>query len=82
MLKWAITDHFRDCLSFSPPFTVYTDNNLLTYVMTSAKLNATELTWVAELADIQFEIKYKSGKKNGDADGLSRKACVIEFKGH
>ena len=40
-LKWAISDHLRDYLYYSPPFVVYTDNNPLTYVLTSAKLNAT-----------------------------------------
>jgi hypothetical protein len=34
-LKWAITDHFRDYLYYAPEFTVYTDNNPLTYVLTS-----------------------------------------------
>ena len=27
-LKWAIYDHFRDYLYYSPPFVVHTDNNL------------------------------------------------------
>ena len=50
-LEWAITDKFSDYLSFGPPFTVYTDNNPLTYVMTTAKLNATGLRWVATLSN-------------------------------
>ena len=41
--------------------------------MTSAKLNATGLRWVAELSNYQFDIKFKPGKKNGDADALSRR---------
>ena len=40
--------------------------------MTTAKLNATGLRWVAALADYQFSIKYRPGKLNIDADGLSR----------
>ena len=36
-LKWAITDKFRDYLFYAPSFTVFTDNNPLTYVMSSAK---------------------------------------------
>lgn len=71
-LKWAIFERFRDYLYYSPPFTVYTDNNPLTYVLTTAKLNATTQRWVAELADFQFVIKYRPGKANRDADGLSR----------
>ena len=71
-LKWAVTEKFSDYLCFGPGFTVSTDNNPLTYVMSTAKLNATGLRWVADLANYQFEIRYKPGKKNGDADGLSR----------
>ena len=71
-LKWAICDQFRDYLYYAPSFTVYTDNNPLTYVLTSAKLNATGLRWVNELADFNFTIKYRPGKANNDADTLSR----------
>lgn len=71
-LKWAITDKFRDYLFYAPSFAVFTDNNPLTYVMSSAKLNATGHRWVAELADYNFTIKYRPGKTNVDADVLSR----------
>ena len=40
-LKWAVCEHFREHLYYSPHFTIYTDNNPLTYVLTTAKLNAT-----------------------------------------
>ncbi len=40
-LKWAICDHFRDYLYYSSPFEVFTDNNPLTYLPSSAKVNAT-----------------------------------------
>ena len=71
-LKWAVTERFADYLCYGPPFTVYTDNNPLTYVMSTSKLNAVGLRWVGELANFQFSLKYKPGKKHGDADGLSR----------
>ena len=71
-LKWAVTDQFKDYLYYAPKFVVYTDNNPLTYVLTSAKLNATGLRWVGELADFNFEIRYRPGKLNTDADSLSR----------
>ena len=71
-LKWAICDHFRDSLYYAPSFTVYTDNNPLTYVLTSAKLNATGLRWVGDLADFNFTIRYRPGKANVDAETLSR----------
>ncbi|KAK0131526.1 Retrovirus-related Pol polyprotein from transposon 412 [Merluccius polli] len=57
---------------------VYTDNNPLTYVLTTAKLNATTHRWIAELADFQFTIKYRPGKANRDADGLSRMPLNME----
>ena len=71
-LKWAVVDHFRDYLYYSPPFQIFTDNNPLTYVLTTAKLNATTLRWVGELADFKFSIQYRPGKANGDADAFSR----------
>ena len=48
------------------------DNNPLTYVLTTAKLDATGQRWVASLANYNFTITYHSGKHNVDADALSR----------
>ena len=73
-----MTEKFSDYLKYGPSFTVYTDNNPLTYVLTSAKLNAVGLRWVAELADYDFEIKYRPGRVNTDADYLSRNAMPID----
>ena len=42
-LKWAISEKFRDYLINGPTFNVVTDNNPLTYILSSAKLNATGL---------------------------------------
>ncbi|KAL0154137.1 hypothetical protein M9458_050596 [Cirrhinus mrigala] len=71
-LKWAICDKFRDYLYYAPTFTFHTDNNPLTYVLSTARLNAVRQRWVGELADIHFDIKYRPGKANVDADTLSR----------
>lgn len=71
-LKWAICDKFRDYLYYAPTFTVYTDNNPLTYILSTAKLNAVGHRWVGELADFHFTVKYRPGKSNTDADTLSR----------
>jgi hypothetical protein len=38
----------------------------------TAKLNATGLRWVGELSDFNFDIKYRPGRSNTDADSLSR----------
>ena len=76
-LKWAICDKFRDYLFYAPHFTVYTDNNPLTYVLSTAKLNAVGHRWIGELADFRFNIKYRPGKVNVDADTLSR--CPLDM---
>lgn len=71
-LKWAVCEKFRDYLYHAPHFTIYTDNNPLTYIMSSAKLNAVGHRWVGELSDFRFDVKYRPGKINIDADTLSR----------
>ena len=72
-LKWAITEKFHDYL-YGAEFEVVTDNNPLTYVFTTAKLDATGQRWLAELSNYNCKISYRSGKKNADADGLSRRS--------
>ncbi|MCG8044919.1 MAG: RNase H-like domain-containing protein [Candidatus Thiodiazotropha endolucinida] len=71
-LKWSVTDKFHDYL-YGNQFEVITDNNPLTYVLTSAKLDATGHRWLAALGSFNFKLSYRSGKSNGDADGLSRR---------
>ena len=71
-LKWSITEAFHDYLSYAKHFTAYTDNNPITYVMTAPKLDATGQRWAAELAGYSFDLKYKPGKHNVEADALSR----------
>ena len=70
MLKWAVTDRFHEYL-YREQFDVYTDNNPLTYILTSAKLDVTGQRWVAFLANYNFRIFYKTGKTNVEADALS-----------
>ena len=36
-LKWAVTEQFREYLQYQP-FTIHTDNNLLTYILMTPKL--------------------------------------------
>ena len=69
-LKWAVTEKFRDYL-YGGKFTVLTDNNPLSYIK-KAKLGATEMRWVAQLAQFDFDIQYRSGRSNVAADSLSR----------
>ena len=51
---------------------VRTDNNPLTYVFSSASLDAAGQRWVAKLADYNFSLEYQKGKDNTVADFLSR----------
>ena len=51
---------------------VMTDNNPLSYVLSSAKLDATGHRWLTELGCFDFSVVYRSEKLNGDADALSR----------
>ena len=69
-LKWAITDKFHEYL-YGSQFQVYTDDNPLTYVLTTSKLDATGHRWVAALSNYTFSIIYKHGKGHKDADALS-----------
>jgi len=70
-LKWAITEKFHDYL-YGQKFSVLTDNNPLTYVLTTAKLDATGYRWLAQISAYDFSIRYRTGKTNVDADALSR----------
>ena len=70
-LKWAVTEKFSDYL-YGHNFTVYTDNNPLAYVLSTARLDATGHRWLAALASLGFGIKYRPGSSNTDADALSR----------
>ena len=70
-LKWAVVEKFHGYL-YGSTFDVYTDNNPLTYVLTTAKLDAASHCWVASLANYNFRLHYWAGRTNIDADALSR----------
>ena len=48
-LRWAVCEKFHDYL-YGQTFEVHTDNNPLTYVLLTAKLDATGHRWLADLA--------------------------------
>lgn len=78
-LKWAVCKKFRDYLFYAPHFTIYIDNNPLTYVMTTAKLNAVGHRWVRELSDFRLDIDFPGLYFNVDADMLSCLPLDIEI---
>ena len=75
-LKWAVTEQFHEYLTpygkNKYEFVVCTDNNPLTYILSSAHLDAAGYRWVATLADYNFSLEYQKGKDNTVADFLSR----------
>ena len=82
-LKWAVTEQFHEYLSpyrkNRNKFVVHTDNNPLTYIFSSANLDAAGQRWVACLASYNFSLEYQKGKDNTVADFLSRmNECLPE----
>ena len=69
-MKWS-TEHFQTYL-LGCHFKVHTDNNPLTYFLTSLNMDATKQRWINELAKYDFSLKYQKGKNNTMADALSR----------
>ena len=69
-LKWAVTDQFKEYLQYKP-FTVCTDNNPLTYVMTTPNLDAIGHWWVVAFASYIMTIEYLKGANNKIADILN-----------
>lgn len=69
-LKWAVCNKFSHWLK-GHRFTVWIDNNPLTYILTKPKLDTCEQHWVSKLAPYCFEIKYVPGRLNV-ANALSR----------
>ena len=75
-LKWAVTKQFHEYLSpygkNRNEFVVRTDNNPLTYIFSSANLDAAGQRWVACLTSYNFSLEYQKGKDNTVANFLSR----------
>ena len=61
-LKWAVTEQFHEYLlpygKNRNEFIVLIDNNPLTYIFSSARLDAAGHRWVANLADYNFSLEY------------------------
>ena len=74
-LKWAVTQQFHEYLSpygkNQNEFVVRTDNNPLTYIFSSANLDAAAQRWIACLTSYNFSLEYQKGKDNTVADFLS-----------
>ena len=69
-LKWAIAEQFQEYL-ICKMFIVKTDNNPLTYIMTTPNLDATQHQWVDSLARSTFSIEYQKERGNAATGALS-----------
>ena len=76
-LKWAIMEHFKEYLLYQP-FLVKTNNNPLTYIMSTPNLDATGHHWVSALAKYDFRLEYQKGQDNAVADALSRVTTCLQ----
>ena len=57
-LKWVVMEHLKEYLPYQP-FLVRTDNNPLTYFMTTPNLDATGHQWAGALARLNFQLEYQ-----------------------
>ena len=78
-LKWAVTEHFKEFLLYQP-FLMKTDNNPLTYIMTTPNLDATGHQWVSALAKYDFQLEYQKGQDNTVADALSQVTTHLKLE--
>ena len=66
--------HFFAHFLYGRHFKVITDHKALVALLKSRRLNKRLHGWVLKLLDFDFEIQYRPGKFNQDADGLSRQS--------
>ena len=78
-LKWAIMEQFQEYLWYRP-FTVLTDNNPLTYILTTPNLDTLGHRWVTTLASYNMTIRYLKGSDNKVANALSRIETRLDLK--
>lgn len=74
-IVWAT--HKLAYLSSGTKFVIETDHCPLSWLQQMSLKNGCLLKWSLLLQDLSFEVKYK-GKKNGNADGLSRACRAID----
>lgn len=67
---WA-TKYFRPYL-FGRKFIIETDHKPLTWLFSIKEPNSKLVRWRLKLSEFDYEIKYKKGTKNSNADALSR----------
>ena len=78
-IVWAV-ERFKPYL-FGTVFELITDHKPLTYLHSSTSTSSRLARWKLKLSDYSFDIHYKPGKENINADILSRTEilCAIEY---
>jgi hypothetical protein len=69
-LVWACK-HFRPYL-LGRKFQIFTDHKALQWIFNVKDSSSRLLRWKLSLEEFEYEVKYKPGKQNANADGLSR----------
>ncbi|CAF4830615.1 unnamed protein product [Pieris macdunnoughi] len=69
-IVWA-TKYFRPYL-YGRKFTIYTDHRPLTWLNSIKEPNTKLTRWKLRLAEFDYDIVFKNGKQNSNADALSR----------
>ena len=76
-LKWAVTEYFKEYLPYQS-FLVRTDNNPLTYIMSTPNLDAVDHQWVSALVWFNFELEYQKGHDYTVADVFSQVTTQLD----
>ncbi|XP_039286596.1 uncharacterized protein LOC120351895 [Nilaparvata lugens] len=69
-IVWA-TKHFRPYL-YGRKFNIFTDHKPLQWLFSIKEPNSKMLRWRLKLEEYDYDIQYKKGSKNQNADALSR----------
>lgn len=74
-LVWS-TKYFR-CYLLGRPFKVITDHAALKWMLSLKDPSSRLMRWSLRLAEFDFTVEHKAGKRHTNADGLSRAVHVV-----
>ena len=72
-LVWAVR-HFRPYL-YGQKFIVRTDHSALQWLRSFREPEGQVARWLEQLAEFDFDVEHRPGRKHGNADALSRHPC-------
>ena len=82
-LMWTVVDKFHEYL-YGLTFDIYTNNNPLMYILTTANLDTMSHCQEDSLENYNFQLYYRAGKTNINADDLLRVSwpmCILDASG-